>query len=247
MRMCVHHVRWPLRLHTPVANVLSSPVAEEPFLATTPGDSMPSPRLGLTTPQEECLFLPDDELIPEPPPTSDTPPPTQVPTLSDEALGQWLRTLWPEGLELLSSFENKSWGTAYRTIADVQVLLMIGKRLKMEVNLATHSVSPGTYIESDGQRSTIQFATLGRYLNKQAEGTWTNKLTFFFAVYHFLCETELATEETLGSELWEAREAMLTWGVSLKAPISFLDAGDNNAMRSKTKLHSMIREYMVSR
>ena len=142
---------------------------------------------------------------------------------------------------------HKSWGSAYKTIAEVKVLLRVGKRLKMEINLATHSVSPGTYLNGDGEPRTIHFAVLGWYLNGQADGTWMNRLTFFFAVYHFLRETESVTKETLGDELWEAREAMLTWEVSPRTPTSLLDAGDGNAMQSKAKLHGMIKGYMVSR
>jgi hypothetical protein len=213
---------------------------------------MLSPKLGSAAPSEEGLFLPDETPAPVPPSTSSTFPPTQplytlsMEELSGEALGQWFRSLWPDDLELLASFKNKSWGTAYKTVAEVQVLLRIGKRLKMEINLATHSISPGAYIDSDGQQRTIQFAVLGWHLNGQADGTWTNKLTFFFAIYHFLRETELATEETLGSELWEAREGMLTWGVAHKVPTLFLGAGDRSAVHSKTKLHGLIRQYMVS-
>lgn len=194
----------------------------------------------------------DDDPAPELPPASDVLLPTQpslTPStqgLSDEALGGWFRSHWAKGPELLKSFENSSWGSAYKAIADVQVLLMIGKMFKMEINLATHSVSPGTYID-DGQQRTIQFATLGHYINGQAEGTWMNRLTFFFAVYHFIRETESTTKETLGDELWEARGAMLTWGVSLRMPTSFLDVGDDRTMYSKATLHRMIKQYMVSR
>lgn len=164
--------------------------------------------------------------------------------LSDEVLGQWFRSLCPDELELLKSFGRKSWGTAYRTIAEVQVVLRIGKTLKMNVNFATHSVSPGSYFDEDGRLQEVQFAVLGWHLNGQADGTWTNKLTFFFAVYHFLQRSELATKEVLGNKLWDAREAMRTWGVSLRTPASILGAGACDATFSRTKLHRMIREYM---
>ena len=191
--------------------------------------------------------MPDDDPIPELSPTPNTPLPTQpLPALSDEALGQWFQSLWPDDLEILCSFQKKSWGTAYKAIAEVQVLVRIGRRSGMEINLATHSVSPGTYLDGDNQWKSIAFTALGWHLNGQAEGMWTNKLTFFFAVYNFLCETESATEETLGNELWEAREAMLTWGVLLRPPTSFLDIGDRNARHNKTRLHAMIKKYMVS-
>jgi hypothetical protein len=214
-----------------------------------PGSMPPS---SVHSPEEESLFLPDEDPTIEPPSVCDSLTPAHALTTppmeqsSDEALGQWFRSLWVEELELLMSFKNNSWGTAYQAIASVQVLLRIGKKLKMDINLATHSVSPGVYLDSNGQERMIQFGVLGCHLNGQANGTWVNKLTFFFAVYDFLRQTELATKVTLGDKLWDAREAMSTWGVSLRTPGSFLSAGDRYAAPSKTKLHDMIKQYTVS-
>lgn len=148
---------------------------------------------------------------------------------------------------LLESFKGNSWGSAYLTIAEVQVLLTIGKRLGMVVNLARHYVTYGTYLDGDQQKRYILFGVLGWHINGQKDGTWVNKLTFFFAVYHFLHRTGAASREALGDKLWEAREAMQAWGVSHETPTSFLGPGAGSALPSRTKLHTMIKQYMVSR
>lgn len=165
--------------------------------------------------------------------------------LSDDELREWLRAQWPEEIRQLASFGRKSWGTAYQAIAEVQLLLQIGKTYQMTINLAIHNVSSGWFIDRDRKEKRIEFRLLGSYLNNQSPGTWTNKLTFFFAVYHFLAQTEAIVAEDLGRELHEARQAMLSWGVSLKTPACFLPTGDARTAFRLTPLHGMIRRYMV--
>ena len=145
----------------------------------------------------------------------------------------------------MESFSRESWGTAYQTIAEVQLLLQVGKKYQMTVNFALHRVSSGRFVDRDHKERTIEFLLLGSYLSEQTSGTWTNKLTFFFAVHHFLAKTETIAPENLAGDLREARVAMLSWGVTLKTPASFLKTGDPLAAFRITPLHRMIRQYMV--
>lgn len=144
----------------------------------------------------------------------------------------------------LASFDKMSWGTAYQTIAEVQVVIKIGKVYLMSVNFARHNISTGRFIaEEDRPPTDVEIQTLGSYLNGQSVGTWANKLTFFFAVYDFLERTKGVAEERLGTELYEIRQAMASWGVSPGACDSFLPAGDPRASYLLTPARNMIRQY----
>jgi len=204
-----------------------------------------------TPTQPTPLFFPDEEPATQTPPIESGPdlvhpPPTQFTgPLSDEELRAWTRTLWAKEVLQLASFGGESWGTAYQTIAEVQLLLRIGKKYRMNINFALHHVSPGRFVDRDHKERAIDLQLLGSHLNGQTPGTWTNKLTFFFAVHHFLTKTETVTTEDLVGELREARQAMLSWGVTQQIPASFLPTGDPRTVFRITPLHRMIRQYML--
>jgi hypothetical protein len=168
-----------------------------------------------------------------------------VGALGEQELREWTVSLWPKEVHELKSFRLKSWGTAYQAIAEVQVLLRLGKTYRVTVNLPLHSVSMGHYFDRDGKEKAIEFRLLGSYMNGQSPGTWGNKLTLFFAIYHFLARTEGMEAESLDAELRTARQAMLSWGIGVEPPESFLPIADARTTYRITPLRNMIREYMV--
>lgn len=166
--------------------------------------------------------------------------------LSDEEVVQWTRSHWSDEVDQLASFGQKSWGTAYQTIAEVQLVLRISKCYKMVINFASHQIFTGWFDDRDGKKRYISFQHLGSYLNGQSAGTWMNKLTFFFAVYHFLVQTQgVAEEGSIGRELEEVRQAMTSWGVFRETNNSFLPHGDPRASYLITPVRSLICQYMA--
>jgi hypothetical protein len=145
----------------------------------------------------------------------------------------------------LELFRHNSWGTAYQTIAEVQLLLEVGKRYGMSPNFARHSVSVGSFDDGNQPNRQIDFHLLGSYLNGQSGGTWINKVTFFFAVRAFLVRTEGVPEERLGREVYEVRQAMAHWGIFPAALDRFLPTGDPRASYRITPVRTMIRRYMA--
>lgn len=154
------------------------------------------------------------------------------------------RSSWPDEIRQLESFDNNSWGSAYQTIAEVQLVLRIGKKYRMTTNYARCRVSVGLFIDRNGEERGIKFEHLGSYLNGQSAGTWANKLTFFFSVYHFLVKTEGVGEEKLGPTIFEVRRAVASWGISSEAEGDFLSRGDNKASLLITPTRKTIRQYM---
>ena len=151
--------------------------------------------------------------------------------MSDGEIQEWSRQKWADAVTLLESFQKRSWGTAYRTVAEIRVLIQIGQTYRMTVNTAIHSMSGGSFIDRDNREKSIDFPLLGSHLNEQSPGTWSNKLTFFFHVHQFLAATNGATGENLPGDLYHLRQAMTSWGVYpeiLKAD-NFLPNGDARA------------------
>jgi hypothetical protein len=165
--------------------------------------------------------------------------------MSDDELREWSRNKWSEGVKLLASFENRSWGTAYRTVAEVRVLLQIGRTYRMVVNTAIHHVSGGLYVDRDGREKPIAFPLLGSYLNQQSPGTWTNKLTFFFHVHSFLATTNGPIGENLQGDLYGIRQAMASWGVypEILNADDFLPNGDARAAYVLKRTLNELRHY----
>lgn len=205
------------------------------------------PARTVSPPQQQPVALP--EMQPAYPLCEDKPSaplaPSSAGPLTDQELREWTRLLWQEEIRQLKSFRLKSWGTAYQTIAEVQLLLRIGKRYRITVNFPLHCVSTGRFFDRNGEERGIEFQLIGSYLNGQSPGTWANKLTFFFAVYDFLAQTKNVVEDGLEIELRNARQDMLSWGVSVEVPQAFLPAVDVQARHRITPLRNMIRQYMV--
>lgn len=162
----------------------------------------------------------------------------------DDNFATRVQQRWADEAKMLEQFNRMSWGTAYQTIAEVQLILRIGQAYGVTLNLYLHSVSPGRDDESG--ITNVDIRTVGYYLNGQAPGTWKNKFTFFFAVYAFLEKTSSNGGEDLGDELYRARQAMLSWNVGLDVPQEFLPRGDKRASFVLLQLHRSIKNYMVS-
>ncbi|KAF9779580.1 hypothetical protein BJ322DRAFT_1113380 [Thelephora terrestris] len=182
-----------------------------------------------------------------------TPEPNQPPSeelkrpMTDAEVQEWTRDLVQDKLSQLQTFSQRGWGTAYRTIAEVQLLLQIGGTYGMVINMALHSMSAGRYLDRDRIERTISFPLLGSYMNGQSPGTWSNKLTFFITVYHFLVDTEHLEEEDLGGSLYKARQAMESWGVHPGPWERCLPNGDTRASYLLKPLRDMIHQYTRSR
>jgi hypothetical protein len=166
--------------------------------------------------------------------------------MSDQEVREWILTSWQTETDLITSFSQKSWGTAYQTVAEVQVVLRICKTFGIKPNFARHRVSTGRFTESNKVQRTIDFRAIGSYMNDQSPNTWMNKLTFFFAVHQFLARTEGLGEEDIGKRLYEVRQAMANWGIRPKMN-TFLPAGDPKASYQLTPTHRMIRKYNTGR
>lgn len=179
-----------------------------------------------------------------PPPQTQPPLPTRTTPTPEDDMPDHIRVRWAREVVFLHGFDRASWGTAYRTIAEIQLLLRIGQAYGMTPNLSSHSVTTGV----DGESGLdIEIQRIGSWLNGQAFRTWTNKLTFFFAIHDFLRQTDDVTvADNLSADLSEARQAMLSWGVGLEVPDTFLPVGDNRARFKLSPLHKLIRDYMVS-
>jgi hypothetical protein len=115
---------------------------------------------------------------------------------------------------------------------------------EMSLNFARRCVPAGMFADRSVGEWPLDFKLLGSCLNGQSEGTWANKLTFFFAVRAFLVRTEGATEERLGREVHEVRQAMSSWGVFPEMASHVLPTGDPRALYLLTPVHRMIRGYM---
>lgn len=201
----------------------------------TPGGPSPEPSFYLEATQEEPAGI-----LPQ---QSQPMSAIHTASLPDEEFAKTIRTRWAQEAELLGAFKKASWGTAYQTVAEVQLLLRIGQSYDMTLNFPSHSVSLGN--DDKSAITGIEIQLLGSYLNGQAFGTWTNKFTFFFAIYDFLQRTQNATVEGVGTSLYEIRKALLSWKVGLEIPDAFLPAGDPRAKFKLTPLHVTIREYAV--
>lgn len=115
----------------------------------------------------------------------------------------------------------------------------------MTVNTAIHSVSGGLYVDRDGKEKPISLQLLGSHLNLQSPGTWTNKLTFFFHVHHFLATTNGPAGENLHGDLCNIRQAMATWGVypEILNAENFLPNGDSRAAYILKRARDELRRY----
>jgi hypothetical protein len=176
----------------------------------------------------------------QPPVASEVPPP------SDEDVREWIVTSRQTDKDLLTSFSQNSWGTAYKTIAEVQVVLRICKAFRIKPNYACHNVSTGHFFGRNKVKRTIEFRVIGSYMNGQSAGTWTNKLTFFFAVRQFLERTAGLGEEDIRKGLYEVCRAMADWGVKPEKN-SFLPVGDPRASYRLTPTRKMICKYNTDR
>lgn len=139
--------------------------------------------------------------------------------------------------------DTKSWGTAYKTFAEVLLLLRVGKQFKMTPNYACGKVSTGRFCDCNKKRE-ISIQVLGSCMNGQSIGTWNNKLTFFFHVHRFLAQTKEMTEESMGKKLWAVRQAMADWGGGPQTSSSFLPFGDERALGMLTPTLGLIRRYV---
>lgn len=241
----------------PAQGVLPEPA---PVGETSPG-RRPEPVAPATSPRSPTpLFLPEeDPTEPNPsegdsgnPPlrTESAPPPRQSSpapglAMTDDELREWSRQKWADGVTLLRSFQKRSWGTAYWTVAEIRVLIQIGQMYRMTVNTAVRSVSAGSYVDRDGGEKPITLPVLGSYLNGQSPGTWTNKLTFFFHVHRFLAATNGTAGEDLPGDLHGIRQSMTSWGVYpeiLKAD-NFLPRGDARAAYVLKRAREELRRY----
>jgi hypothetical protein len=197
------------------------------------------------------LFLPEVETrSPSIPPESITQPveaaPVSItPPLTVNEIRTWIQTLLAAEAQELASFSCRSWGTAYQTVAEVQFVLGVGHRFRMSANYARHHISTGRFTGRGDEDVTIEFQQLGSFLNGQSTGTWTNKLTFFFAVYHFLMQTEGVAEESLGRQLNEIRQAMVSWGVIQRTSDPFLPNADSRTFYLVTPVRTLIRRYRL--
>jgi hypothetical protein len=195
------------------------------------------------------LFLPEGdtrsqstppETIPRP---ADPSPVLPTPSLTADEIRTWITSFLAAEVQELASFGSRSWGTAYQTVAEVQFVLGVGHRFRMSANFACHHVSTGRFTGWAGENVAIEFQHLGSCLNGQSTGTWTNKLTFFFAVYQFLMQTEGVAEESVGKQLYEMRQAMVSWGVIQRICNSFLPSADPRTFYLVTPVRTLIRRY----
>ena len=194
------------------------------------------------------LFLSEDDATPTSIPFESNPgyvrpsPSLSSQSLTIDEIRTWITTLLGEEAQQLASFSRRSWGTAYQSVAEVQFVLEVGQRFRMSANFARHHISSGRFTGRGNEDVAIEFQLLGSLLNGQSMGTWTNKLTFF-SVYKFLMQTEGVAEESLGRELYEIRQAMVSWGVIQRTSNSFLPNADPRASYLITPVRTMIRRY----
>jgi hypothetical protein len=251
-------------IRLPTGETFSKPAPiDEPFAVpqsstgpTTSHDPGPDPVASQGSPRTSPpLFLPESSLSVPPTPvlqsaSESNRPPSSLGNqpLSDEELQEWVRSWWSSEKDQLQKFDQKGWGSAYQTVAEVLFLLRAGeKKLKMNANFACHHISTGRFLDEYRQERRVDFQRLGSQINGQTDGTWTNKVTFFFAVYHFLEKTEGETEESLGRELHGIRQAMATWGVFPMTSVPFLPAADPKTAYLITPIRTRIRKFMKDR
>jgi hypothetical protein len=155
--------------------------------------------------------------------------------------------MWSAKIQQLESFDRKSWGTAYKAIAEVRLLLRISRKYQMITNFALHNVSKGRFCDRDGRERTIDIFQLGSYLNDQSPRTWGNKLTLFFAIHSFLAWVEGRSRESVGEEAYEAYNVMSSWGVSGDAHHVLLPAGDLRARYLISHVRILIQKHLPAR
>jgi hypothetical protein len=163
--------------------------------------------------------------------------------LADAAFYERVRNRWTMEKDFLENISENSWGSAYDTIVEVQVLLRICNRYYgMTMNLPMHNVSTGR--DDESAVSGFHLVAIGSCLNGQSWRTWENKLTFFYAVDEFLQRTNGGGED-LDEFLQRAMDAMLKWNVGIDIPDRFLPKADKRSRFTMSPLHRAIRDYMV--
>ena len=228
-------------------------------LTAPPGDQSSEPAPGRSEPQTQQYPTPtsQNQRAPslEPPCTDGQTPPASVEgtqvllpvsseqQLSEDEIQSWTREIWADEVLELQSYTARSWGTAYQTVAEVQLLLRIGRRYCMATNFALHHVSAGRFRDGDGQERTINVLLLGSYLTGQATGTWANKLTFFFAVHHFINVVAGQSRDSVPDNVYEVYQAMLSWDVSVESRGTPLPCGDPRAKYLVTPTRTLMRKH----